>query len=131
MRRPGRDLTIVATLLMVHRALQAAEVLAKDGIEAEIIDLRWLSPLDTATVVTSVRKTGRLLIVEEGAARGGWGGHVGSTVAEQALDALDAPIRRMSGPDTPVPFAPHLEAAVVPSRDRIVAEARTLLGRQG
>ena len=113
---------------MVHRALQAAEVLAKDGIEAEVIDLRWLAPLDTGTVVELVRGTGRLLIVEEGAARGGWGGNVGLAVAEEALDALDAPIRRLSGPNTPMPFAPHLEAAVVPSRDRIVAEARRLVG---
>jgi pyruvate dehydrogenase E1 component beta subunit len=113
---------------MVHRALQAAEILAKDGIEAEVVDLRWLAPLDTATVIESVRRTGRLLIVEEGPARGGWGGSVGLAIAEHALDALDAPIRRLSGPDTPMPFAPHLEAAVVPSRDRIVAEARRLVG---
>ena len=79
---------------MVHRALQAAEVLAKDGIEAEVIDLRWLAPLDTGTVVESVRGQ-RVLIVEEGAARGGWGGNVGLAVAEEALDALDAPIRRL------------------------------------
>jgi pyruvate dehydrogenase E1 component beta subunit len=127
-RRPGRDITIVGTLLMVHRALQAAEILAADGIEAEVVDLRWLAPLDTATVVESVERTGRLLIVEEGPARGGWGGTVALAVAEQALDALDAPIRRLAGPDTPMPFAPHLEAAVVPDRDRIVAAARSVLG---
>jgi acetoin:2,6-dichlorophenolindophenol oxidoreductase subunit beta len=127
-RRAGRDLTIVSALLMVHRALQAAEVLAADGIEAEVIDLRWLAPLDTETVVESVRRTGRLLIVEEGPGRGGWGGSVGLAVASQAIDSLDAPIRHLSGPDTPMPFAPHLEAELVPSRDRVVAEARVLVG---
>ncbi len=121
-------MTIVATLLMVHRALQAAEELAAGGIEAEVIDLRWLAPLDTATVVESVRSTGRLLIVEEGPARAGWGGAVALAVAEHALDALDAPIRRLSGPDTPMPFAPHLEAALIPDRDRIVAAAQSLVG---
>jgi pyruvate/2-oxoglutarate/acetoin dehydrogenase E1 component len=126
-RRAGRDVTIVSVLLMVHRALQAAEVLALDGVESEVIDLRWLSPLDTATVVDSVRRTGRLLVVEEGPARNGWGGAIVSAVADQALDALDAPVRRLTGPNTPIPFAPHLEAALIPDRDSIVGEVRRLV----
>lgn len=126
-RREGRDLTIVAALLMAHRALQAADSLADDGIDAEVIDLRWLSPLDTETVVTSVRKTGRALVVQEGGPMG-WSGPVAAIIADQAIDALDAPVRRITGPNTPIPFAPHLEAEVVPTVDRIVREARRLVG---
>jgi pyruvate dehydrogenase E1 component beta subunit len=125
-RREGADLTIVSTLLMVHRALEAAETLSARGVECEVIDLRWLAPLDTNTVVESVRKTGRLLIVEEGPLRGGWGGHVGATVADEAIGSLDAPIKRLSGADHPVPFAPHLESTIVPSADRIAASAAAL-----
>jgi acetoin:2,6-dichlorophenolindophenol oxidoreductase subunit beta len=127
-RRPGTDLTIVGTLLMVHRAVEAADQLAAEGISAEVVDLRWLAPLDVETVVASVERTGRLLLVEEGPGRGGWGGTVGAAVADVALGALDAPIRRVTGPATPMPFAPHLEASLVPSVDRILAEARRLVG---
>lgn len=126
-RRPGRDVTIVSALLMLHRALQAANELAADGIEAEVVDLRWLSPLDTATVVGSVSHTGRLLVVEEGPALGGWGAHVAAAVAEDALDCLAAPISRLSGPNTPMPFAPHLEAELIPSVERVRDAARTLV----
>lgn len=125
-RRPGRDLTIVAALLMTHRAMQAAEELAREGIEVEVVDLRWLSPLDTGTVVDSVRRTSRALIVQEGSPMG-WSGTVAAAIADGALDALDAPVRRLTGPNTPIPFAPHLEAEVVPTVDRIVAEARRLV----
>jgi pyruvate dehydrogenase E1 component beta subunit len=128
-RRSGSDVTIVGALLMVHRAMAAAVQLAQDGIEAEVIDLRWLSPMDTDTVVTSVRKTGRCIIVQEGSPLGGWSGAVAAAVADRALDALDAPVKTITGPATPIPFAPHLEAQVVPTAERIVAEARTLLGR--
>ncbi|HZD67643.1 MAG TPA: transketolase C-terminal domain-containing protein [Actinomycetes bacterium] len=127
-RRPGTDLTIVGALLMVHRALEATDQLAAEGISAEVVDLRWLAPLDVDTVVASVRRTGRLLLVEEGPGRGGWGGTVGAAVADAALGALDAPIRRLTGPATPMPFAPHLEAELVPSVDRILDEARRLVG---
>jgi acetoin:2,6-dichlorophenolindophenol oxidoreductase subunit beta len=126
-RRPGSDITIVGTLLMVHRAMAAADLLSRDGIEAEVIDLRWLSPLDTATVVTSVRRTGRCLIVQEGSPLGGWSGAVAAAVADEAIDALDGPVRRITGQHQAIPFAPHLEAEVVPSIDRIVAEARRLV----
>lgn len=126
-RREGGDITIVATLLMVHRALEAADELAARGVEAEVIDLRWLSPLDTATVVASVARTGRLLVVEEGPARGGWGAHVAAAVASDALEHLAAPVKRLTGPDTPMPFAPHLEARLVPSADRIRAVAEQLV----
>jgi pyruvate dehydrogenase E1 component beta subunit len=127
-RRSGSDLTIVGALLMVHRAMEAAEQLAAEGIEAEVIDLRWLSPMDTDTVVASVRKTGRCLIVQEGSPLGGWSGTVAAAVADRAIDRLDAPVRRITGPEHGIPFAPHLEAQVVPSVDRIVTEARSLVG---
>lgn len=126
-RRPGRDITIVAALLMVHRALEAAEQLAKQGIEAEVVDVRWLSPLDTATVIESVRRTARLLVVEEGPATGGWGASVTDAVATAALESLAAPVGHLSGPDTPMPFAPHLEAELVPSVGRIRDTAKRLV----
>jgi pyruvate/2-oxoglutarate/acetoin dehydrogenase E1 component len=127
-RREGQHLTIASALLMVHRALNAAQVLAADGVEAEVLDMRWLAPLDSETVVRSVQKTGALLVVEEGPGRGGWGGAVAAAVADRAIGSLDAPIRRLTGPDTPLPFAPHLEQQLVPSAERIVAEAQDLLG---
>ncbi len=127
LRREGADITIAAALLMVHRALQAASTLTAEGIEAEVIDLRWLAPLDTDTVLASVEKTGRLLVVEEGPGRGGWGASVVSAVADRGLAYLDAPIRRLNGPDTPVPFAPHLEQQVIPTAARIADAARTLV----
>jgi pyruvate dehydrogenase E1 component beta subunit len=128
-RRPGGDVTIVGALLMVHRAVAAAEELAKDGIEAEVIDLRWLSPMDTDTVVASVRRTGRCVIVQEGSPLGGWAGAVAAAVADRALDSLDAPVRTITGPAHPVPFAPHLEAQVIPTVERIATTVRVLMGR--
>jgi acetoin:2,6-dichlorophenolindophenol oxidoreductase subunit beta len=122
-RRPGRDITIASVLLMVHRALDAADILAAEGIEAEVIDLRWLSPLDASTVVDSVKRTGRLLLVEEGPGLGGWSASVAATVAEQAIDFLDAPIKRITGPDHPLPAASHLEQALVASVDQIISDA--------
>ena len=127
-RRSGRDVTIVGALLMVHRAMAAAEELAADGIEAEVIDLRWLSPMDTDTAVESVRKTGRCIIVQEGSPLGGWGGSVAAAVADRAIHSLDGPVKSITGPVNGIPFAPHLEAEVVPTVARIVAEARALLG---
>jgi acetoin:2,6-dichlorophenolindophenol oxidoreductase subunit beta len=127
-RRPGRDITIVGALLMVHRAMSAADALAKEGIEAEVIDLRWLSPMDSDTVVASVRRTGRCLIVQEGSPLGGWSGAVAAAVADGAIDSLDGPVRRVTGPTHAIPFAPHLEAEVVPTVDRIAHEVRRLMG---
>ena len=104
--RPGRDATIVANLLMVHKSMQAATMLADDGIEAEVIDVRTLVPLDWSTVFESVEKTGKLIIVEEDNLTGGWGAEVAARIADSCIDYLDAPIRRVAAPDTPVPVAP-------------------------
>ncbi len=122
-RRPGKDLTIVANLLMVYRALAAADKLAEQGIEVEVIDPRTLVPLDKALILESVRKTGRLLIVEEDNLTNGWGAEIAALMADEAFAYLDAPIKRLAAPDVPPPFAPILEQAYVPSEQRIIATA--------
>ena len=122
-RREGRDLTILANMLMVHRALAAAEQLAQKGIDAEVIDVRCLVPLDIGSVERSVEKTGRLLIVEEDHLTGGWGAEVAALIAERAFHHLAGPIRRIGGLDTPVPCAASLEQLFLPSVDRIVSTA--------
>jgi pyruvate dehydrogenase E1 component beta subunit len=126
-RRPGTDVTIVASLLMVYRALQAAEALAAQGIQAEVIDPRTLVPLDKDLIFASVQKTGRLVIVEEDNLTNGWGAEVAALVADEAFVWLDAPIKRVAAPDTPPPFAPVLEQLYVPSVERIVAAVRATL----
>jgi pyruvate/2-oxoglutarate/acetoin dehydrogenase E1 component len=125
-RREGHDVTIVGKLLTVYRALAAAEELAREGIEAEIIDPRTLVPLDKELILESVRKTGRLVIVEEDNLSGGWAGDIVAIVAEEAFFWLDAPIKRVSAPDTPVPFAPVMEQFYVPSEERIIEAVRSL-----
>jgi pyruvate dehydrogenase E1 component beta subunit len=123
--REGSDITIVATLLMVERALAAAEELAKAGIEAEVIDLRWTRPLDVDTVATSVAKTGRLLIVEEQVHAAGWGATLISELAI-AGTSWKRPPQRLSLPDDlPIPYTPPLEDAVLPTAEAIVAAATT------
>jgi pyruvate/2-oxoglutarate/acetoin dehydrogenase E1 component len=125
--RTGRDVTVVANLLMVHKSMEAAKILEDQRIEAEIIDVRMLVPFDWETVFHSVRKTGRLMIVEEDNLTGGWGAEVAARVAESCIGYLDAPVRRVAAPDTPVPFAPVMENFYIPSVDRIVATARDLV----
>ena len=125
-RREGKDVTIVGKLLTVYRALEAAEALAPSGIEAEVIDPRTLVPLDKDLILDSVRKTGRLVIVEEDNLTGGWAGDVAAIVAEEAFFWLDAPIKRVSAPDTPAPFAPVMEQFYVPSAERVVEAVRSL-----
>jgi len=125
-RRPGRDVTIVGKLLTVYRALAAAEQLAQEGIEAEVIDPRTLVPLDKELLLESVRKTGRLVIVEEDNLTGGWAAELAAIAAEEAFDWLDAPIKRVSAPDTPAPFAPVMEQFYVPSTERVISAVRSL-----
>jgi pyruvate dehydrogenase E1 component beta subunit len=125
-RRQGSDVTLVGKLLTVYRALEAADQLAQEGIEAEVIDPRSLVPLDKELILESVRKTGRLVIVEEDNLTGGWAGDIAAIVAEEAFFWLDAPIKRVSAPDTPVPFAPVMEQFYVPSAERVVGAVRSL-----
>jgi len=125
--RPGRDVTIVANLLMVHRSLQAAGILAESGIEAEVIDVRTLVPFDWEAVKESVRRTRKLIIVEEDNLTGGWGAEVAARVGDACFGHLDAPIRRIAAPDTPVPFAPVMERFYIPSTEKIVAVAQDLV----
>jgi len=126
-RREGSDLTMIAAGLMVHRCLRAAEELARDGISAEVVDLRTLVPLDSETLVASARKTGRVLIVDEDYQSYGMTGEVAFRVQAGAFDALKAPIRRLAVPDVPIPFSEPLESAVIPSVERIANEAKALL----
>ena len=124
--RPGNDLTVVAYSRMVHEATAAAEILAGDGIQAEVIDLRTLSPLDFETVAESVMKTGRAILVEEGPMSAGVMSEVAARIAESVFDYLDAPVRRITMPDIPVPCSPVLEQAAMPSREDIIRTARDL-----
>jgi len=126
-RRPGKDVTIVATLLMLYRALGAAETLSQQGIEAEVIDPRTLVPLDKELILASVRKTGRLVIVEEDNLTNGWGAEIAAIVADDAFVWLDAPIKRVAAPDVPPPFAPPLEREYVPSEQKIVETVLSIL----
>lgn len=126
--REGKNLTIVALGRMTHEALKAVDALAELGIDPEIIDPRTLQPFDTETVVNSVQKTHRALIVHEAVRFGGFGGEIASQINEQAFDFLDAPVARIGAPFSPVPFSPALEALYVPNADRIVAEVRKMLG---
>ncbi len=126
-KRPGRDLTIVATSIMVQRALQAAEQLAAEGIEAEVVDPRTLKPLDAGPIIASVIKTGRVLIVHEACKTGGFGGELAGVIAEsEAFDFLDAPIVRLAGRDMPIPYNRTLEYHTVPQVENIVEAARNL-----
>jgi pyruvate/2-oxoglutarate/acetoin dehydrogenase E1 component len=125
-RRKGRDLTIVSYAAAAHTSLEAAAALAKEDIEAEVIDLRTLLPLDRETILASVKETNKLLIVHEDTRTGGIAGEIAATVCEAAFEDLDGPIARVTGLDTPVPYAPTLEAAFLPSVERVAAAAREL-----
>ncbi len=127
-RRKGRDLTIVATAIMVHRALDAAAILAEEGIDVEVIDLRCLRPLDRDTLVESVSRTTRLLCVYEGVRTLGIGAEISAMIAEsEAFDRLDAPVGRLGGAECPLPYNPEMEKAAVPQIPDIVAMARRLV----
>ncbi|MDO8587735.1 MAG: alpha-ketoacid dehydrogenase subunit beta [Armatimonadota bacterium] len=117
--REGKDVTILANLRMVYEAGFAAEALAEDGVDAEIIDPRTLNPFDYETLYRSVRKTGRLVIVHEDTLTGGWGAEVAAKVMEDVFDYLDAPVKRVCAPDTPAPFSPPMEEFYVPGKERI------------
>lgn len=128
-RRHGSDCTIVAIALMVPRALEAAELLATEGIEATVIDLRSLVPLDTATILNSVAETGRLFTVEENPRLCGWGAEISSIISEEAFWDLDGPIVRITTPHVPLPSADELEDLALPSAQRIAATVTTTMQR--
>jgi pyruvate/2-oxoglutarate/acetoin dehydrogenase E1 component len=128
-KREGRDLTVVATSIMVKRSLEAAEQLAQEGIEAEVVDPRTLKPLDEEAIVRSAIKTGRVLIVHEACRTGGYGGELAAVIAgSEAFDYLDAPIVRLAGRDMPIPYNRTLEYHTVPQVENIVEAARQMVG---
>ena len=127
-KRPGRDITIVATSSMVQEALTAAERLAQVGLEAEVVDPRTMVPLDADTLVESARRTSRAMVVDEGCERYGVTGELASVIADGAFYYLDAPVRRLGAMNVPVPFAPSLEEQTIPNADGIFETARTLCG---
>ena len=127
-RREGRHVSVVATSIMVHKSLEAAEILKDEGIDVEVIDLRTLRPLDTATIIDSVKKTTRLACVYEGVKTLGIGAEISAMIAEsEAFDYLDAPILRLGGADSPIPYNPQLEKAAVPQVEGIVEGLRNLV----
>jgi pyruvate dehydrogenase E1 component beta subunit len=126
-RRPGTDVTILAWLLMSHFAAQAAERLATEGIDAEIIDVRSLAPIDYETIGASVRKTGRVVVVEEGPRTGGVGAEIAAGITERFGESLLTPVTRVASADVPVPFSPVLENAYRPDSARIIAAAREVI----
>ena len=130
-RRAGSDVTVVASGIMVSRALEAAEALGGEGISAEVIDLRSVRPIDRETILTSVRKTGRMVCVYEGVRTLGVGAEISALVAESdAIDYLDAPILRLGGAEAPIPYNPDLERAAVPQRPQIEEAMRRLVRRE-
>lgn len=130
-RRPGADVTLISYGAMLFKTLQAAGTLAAEGIEAEVIDLRTLRPLDTATIVDSVRKTRRVVIVDEGWKSGSLSAEITARIVEQAFYDLDAPPARVCTAEVPIPYPKHLEDAALPQPSAIVAAALTLVGHRG
>ena len=126
-RREGGDVTIVSAMRGVHESLAAAERLAEKGIEAEVVDLRTIRPLDAETIVGSIAKTNRLVVVEEGPLTGGWAGEVLAVAVERGLEHLDD-AWRIATPDTPIPYSPPLEDAHLPGADRIASEIEQRIG---
>src|ERR1700722_17365287 len=125
-KREGRHLTMISYAAMLHTSLEAAETLGKEGIECEVIDLRTLLPLDKETILASVKKTNKLLIVHEDTRTGGIAGEIAAIVCENAFEDLDGPIERVTALDTPVPYSPPLEEHFLPNTAKVVAAARNL-----
>jgi pyruvate dehydrogenase E1 component beta subunit len=127
--KPGKDVTIVAFSIMVGKALKAAEKLAQEGIDAEVINLRTIRPLDTATILASVQKTNRCVTCEEGWATSGVGAEISAVIMEQGFDYLDAPVARVAGKDVPMPYAANLEAMALPQVQDIIDAAKAVCYR--
>jgi pyruvate dehydrogenase E1 component beta subunit len=128
-RREGSDVTLIGTSSMVGVALEAATALEAESISAEVLDPRTLFPLDTETMVASVRKTGYAVVIDEGSARYGVTGEIASRISEAAFDYLDAPVMRIAAADVPVPFSPSLEMPTIPSVDQVIEAVRSMRGK--
>jgi len=128
-KRKGKDVTVIAISYMVMKALRAAERLAEEGVDVEVIDLRTLVPLDLETLLQSVRKTNRVVIVHEGCRRGGIGAEIACNIMEEAFDFLDAPIQRVGALNVPIPYSEPLENAVIPSEEEIATAVKKVLYR--
>ncbi|HOL82734.1 MAG TPA: alpha-ketoacid dehydrogenase subunit beta [Caldisericia bacterium] len=126
-KRPGKDVTVVATGFMVHKALQAADQLAKEGIEVEVVDPRTLFPLDKETIYNSINKTHKVVIVTEEIKRGAWSGELAANIAEDCFETLKAPIKRIGSLNTPIPFSPPLEKYVVPNEVDIINSVKSIV----
>ena len=126
-KRPGKDITVIATSIMVKRSLEAAEKLQAEGIDVEVIDPRSIRPLDIETILASVAKTNRVLIVQEAPVFAGFGAEIAATLREKALYDLDCPVARLGGWESPVPFSPSLEDAIVPNGERIAEKIRSMV----
>ena len=127
-RRPGGDVSLVGTSRMVHVAMGASDILAERGVEAEVIDLRTLRPLDTNSVVESAKKTSRVVVIDEAWRTGGFGAEIASRVQEEAFDYLDGPVGRVGGVEVPAPYAGKLEASVIPSPEKVASAVSDLFG---
>ena len=130
-RREGTDVTVIAYMGMMYRAMEAAEELEKEGISVELVDPRTLRPMDTETIIKSVRKTHRVVVVEAGAGFAGMGSEIAASVTEQAFDDLDAPVERVTGANAPMPYARNLEKLKTPSKDWIIAAVRRVCNANG
>ena len=127
--REGKDITITAHSLMVKYALEAAEILAEDGIDVEVVDIRTIRPLDKETIIESVKKTNRCINVEEGFPFAGIGSEISAMLSEEAFDYLDAPVKRLAGVDAPLPYAANLERLALPKTNNIVDAGKEVMGR--
>ena len=128
-KREGTDITIVTYSAMVDQSLAAAEELATEGISAEVVDIRSIEPLDTATIIRSVEKTGHAIVVHEACRKAGFGAELAAQIQEFAFDALKKPVGRVGAPNVPVPFAPNLEKAYVPDKENIKEAVHDCLGK--
>jgi 2-oxoisovalerate dehydrogenase E1 component beta subunit len=126
-RRAGRDLTIVTFGAMVHVALEAAEALAKDGVDTEVLDLRTLAPLDRDAILTSAARTSKVIVLHEASRTGGIGGEIAAIIGEEAFPYLDGPVMRVASLDVPVPYSPPLEKAFLPNVEKLMAAAKRLI----
>lgn len=124
--RQGKDISVITYSAMVHVAAEAAARMEKEGVSVEIIDLRTLTPLDEETILASVRKTSKAVVLHEANLTGGFGGEIAARITEKAFEDLDGPVLRLAAPDTPVPYCPPLEEAYLPNADKLVEKLRWL-----